>query len=1228
MTNTAAASGFQDEKAREREFYTYYDAVRSLSDADFPFTNLFDDEEAKLHKPASSNDTALTAFCQLGALRVGARRCLLFMFDQEYAFILAEATRTLSLRDDHSHDVEDGLWLGQTIIPRGLSVCEHTVNIPAENNGSNRFHDNSDRIHIIDDLKDSRFCDRPYVLEGPKARFYAGVPITSPSGLRIGAYCVLDDKPRNGLRPKDINFMLEMSTTIMEHLEMLRARTEFGRGTRMLTGLGTFVKESPIESSHKRSRRITVPSMVKESPVLGFGESSAATGHQDAHDYFGSAIFDGQVSSNGISSGSSHSTGRQRSLPSAALTDPNDRSGLITPSTTLRAQVSLMDESESDGGVGDTLQRAAVLLRDSIEADGVLILDASIHSYGGAVTGEQYYSDSEPESAISEDGRPTSRPTRIDCRILAQSRRHSNDKNSGSAISEKTLRSLLRHYPQGKVWRFDSNGDISSDESGSDLTSDSADDDNSPTKRQSFKTTRSKRRMREARAIQRVFPGARTICLVSIWDNVREQFYAGAIIFSYSPIRQFSSELLYMMAYMDVVMAKVSRIEANLKDQAKSDFISSVSHELRSPLHGILGSIDFLHDQAVLDWSLISQIERCSATLMDVIDHLLDFAKLNHFGKKLKRIDRRGGAREGNGLLSKSSLASGGSNLTEVVSLAKITEEVTDSIFFSHCCRVDGTPTVEFILDIDMEPDLQCDLAVGAWKRLCINIIGNALKYTTSGYVMVSLRMATPKDKPPLAMLTVCDSGIGMTKEYMESRLFKAFSQENDLANGTGLGMSLVKKILQASGGQIKVQSAKDAGTVMTISMPLDIITPKQAEPMHVVSPGLRVGILQPPRARSYKPTKGRKLQIAALQCIFRRLSAEVVSPEAAAVVVAFEADVQALINRDQADHCTVPVIVLCDTVMSAARLRTSHIKLSSSRRVEFVARPFGPAQICAALQKCIRAAGPQTPITLSPQATAGHTRRVLRRQLSRRAYTQAVVPQSPSKVSQSPLKRSSSAPILAEGVVPTDSFRYKGFGQALQDIAAASENVQPQAGGAELTHHPATTSGMTNQMSNLPIPPYAAAVAEQKLSLLLVDDNPINLRLLTTYAEKYSHPYRGASNGLEAAQAYESAASKFPHATMSNAPKPDVIFLDIQMPIMDGYEAAQRIRAFEKTAGVKPAIIVAITGLASNQSQQDAYSSGIDMFLTKPVRPRDITRVLESISAPGKGTTSESART
>jgi hypothetical protein len=57
------------------------------------------------------------------------------------------------------------------------------------------------------------FCDRPYVKDGPKARFYAGVPIITPSGINIGALCVLDDKPRDGLEPSQVEILRGMAST-------------------------------------------------------------------------------------------------------------------------------------------------------------------------------------------------------------------------------------------------------------------------------------------------------------------------------------------------------------------------------------------------------------------------------------------------------------------------------------------------------------------------------------------------------------------------------------------------------------------------------------------------------------------------------------------------------------------------------------------------------------------------------------------------------------------------------------------------------------------------------------------------------------------------------------------------------------------------------------------------------------------------------------------------------
>jgi len=154
----------QYESRREMEFYRYYEPIRALTESGPSVCNLRDAESVKDHQPFSSPDRALTAFCQLGALRLGTRRAMLFFFDSKYAYVLAEATRTLSLQDDSVHDIEDNLWLGHSVIPRGYSICEETVCRQPDPDRWYTGPTSHEGIHIINDLeKDTAFCDRPFV---------------------------------------------------------------------------------------------------------------------------------------------------------------------------------------------------------------------------------------------------------------------------------------------------------------------------------------------------------------------------------------------------------------------------------------------------------------------------------------------------------------------------------------------------------------------------------------------------------------------------------------------------------------------------------------------------------------------------------------------------------------------------------------------------------------------------------------------------------------------------------------------------------------------------------------------------------------------------------------------------------------------------------------------------------------------------------------------------------
>lgn len=133
--------------------------------------------------------------------------------------------------------------------------------------------------------------------------------------------------------------------------------------------------------------------------------------------------------------------------------------------------------------------------------------------------------------------------------------------------------------------------------------------------------------------------------------------------------------------------------------------------------------------------------------------------------------------------------------------------------------------------------------------------------------------------------------------------------------------------------------------------------------------------------------------------------------------------------------------------------------------------------------------------------------------------------------------------------------------------------------------------------------------------SVLLVDDNAVNLRLLATFMQKQKRAYTLAENGLEALEAYRAAVPRVvaeSPAFSKDFPAYEYVLIDIQMPVMDGLEATRHIRVFERELKLKASKIVALTGFATAGVQQESYASGVDIFLTKPVRLKEVMQIME----------------
>jgi len=158
-------------------------------------------------------------------------------------------------------------------------------------------------------------------------------------------------------------------------------------------------------------------------------------------------------------------------------------------------------------------------------------------------------------------------------------------------------------------------------------------------------------------------------------------------------------------------------------------------------------------------------------------------------------------------------------------------------------------------------------------------------------------------------------------------------------------------------------------------------------------------------------------------------------------------------------------------------------------------------------------------------------------------------------------------------------------------------------------SHAPSRTTTIQKRPALIPINNPSAQSFKQP-SILIVDDNAINLRLLHTFLVRKSYTaVFQATDGVIANDVFAGAT-----------PAPDIVFMDLSMPIRNGIEATRRIRALEATRAsllsptdrAAPALIIALTGLASARDQAEAFEAGVDLYMTKPVSFKLIAQVLE----------------
>jgi two-component system sensor histidine kinase/response regulator len=509
---------------------------------------------------------------------------------------------------------------------------------------------------------------------------------------------------------------------------------------------------------------------------------------------------------------------------------------------------------------------------------------------------------------------------------------------------------------------------------------------------------------------------------------------------------------------------------AERASSAKSEFLARMSHEIRTPMNGVMGMSELLQATALTPRQrhLSETISRSAEALLQIINDILDFSKVEAGRLELERVE---------------------------FDLREAVEEAIE--IFAGRAHAKGLE-LGCAIDLDVPGTVRGDPM--RLRQVLINFVGNAIKFTDSGEVIVRVRAGNDG----LLRFEVTDTGIGISDEA-QAHIFNAFSQADSLTTrkygGTGLGLAICRQLAALMGGEIGVRSEVNRGSTFWFEVRLEpAVAPA---PTLVRLPRLNLGGL---RALIVDDNASNR---EILQQHLQSWGVEVLAAEtSAAALAALNADGARFdlgLVDDQMpgmDGIQLARLVRQDPRWSALRL------ILLSTRDDRDSGSDGSHLFTASLTK--------------------------------------------------PLRRSQ-----------------------LFGCVTRAMTMQP---GAAMEPPPAGSA------------PAASPAVGPKI--LLVEDNPVNREVAAGMLESLGCATDAAENGWLAIEAMNTAAY-------------DAVFMDCQMPVMDGLTATGEIRRREQDSGAKRVPIIALTANAMEGDRERCLAAGMDDFLSKPFTQQQLATLL-----------------
>ena len=524
-----------------------------------------------------------------------------------------------------------------------------------------------------------------------------------------------------------------------------------------------------------------------------------------------------------------------------------------------------------------------------------------------------------------------------------------------------------------------------------------------------------------------------------------------------------------------------ARVEAERASAAKSMFLANMSHEIRTPMNGVLGMAELLAATRLDNSQRIfaDTIHKSGAALLTIINDILDFSKIEagRLHLDVAPFDLQ-------------------ASIEDVAALSAARAQEKD---------------IEII--IRFQPDLPTHLSGdgGRIRQIVTNLVGNAVKFTSQGYVLIDVSGASKNDIANIR-ISVKDTGVGISAEKV-GKIFDAFEQADTTTTrefgGTGLGLSISKKLTEAMGGEISVRSVFGEGSTFSIDLSLPV---EEREEL-------------------------------AWQSTF--------SADGRRVLIVDDIGV----NRD----------ILTEQLRSWG-FRTKTAPSGRKALVELAAaRSAGDPFALAVLD------------FMMPEMDGEELAQKIRENADY-ADTRLMVLTSVDRSNES--HRLRELGVEAYLVKPARaSLIFETLSGIFQDGPKAVE-----AGDA-----------IVAEMPNVPNAPLA-----NKVKILLAEDNEVNQLVIKHMLSPNEFDLTIVGDGMAAFEAAKSDEIF------------DVVLMDISMPILDGYEAARRIREWERVDGRERMPIVCLTAHVLQEDMDRCYAAGMDDFIAKPVNRESLLETID----------------